>query len=192
MNAKLSVPFLVGLVLFPGFILIHELGHYVAGWYFGLETSLHYNSTTYTGTAAQLTPHVNLMGTMAGPLVDAVQMIIGVAWLWMLRRHRRTSPATFLDWIATALALHAGRWLRGFAGSPSNPQPEDEAFISQALGLPAWLLPYCLAVMAVVMLTAIVRQHAVGQRLIPFSAIMLGGCIGCALWMWLLGPLILP
>jgi hypothetical protein len=192
LNAKSTVPFLVGLVLFPSFILIHECGHFVAGLSFGLETKLHYAITNFKGTQAQLTPKVNLIITLAGPLTDAVQMVLGFGWLWMLRRHRKTSPASFLDWTATALALHACRWLRGFTGLPANPQPDDEAFISKALGLPSWLLPYCLTLMALIVLVAIIRQHAVGQRLVPFSAIMLGGCIGCALWMWLIGPIILP
>ena len=182
----------MGLILFPSFILIHECGHFLAGLCFGLETKLHYAITNFKGTQAQLTPKVNLMITLAGPLTDAVLMALGFGWLWILRRHRESSLATFFDWIATALALHSGRWLRGFTGLPSNPQPNDEAFISKALGLPSWLLPYLLAILAAIVSVAIVRQHAVGQRLVPFSAMMLGGCIGCALWMWLIGPIILP
>lgn len=125
-------------------------------------------------------------------MVGVVLMALGLVWLWKRRRDRRLAPATAADWLATSLAMNAGRWLRGLTGPPSNPQPNDEAFISKALGLPPWLLPYCLTLLAIIVGLAIIRQHAPGQRLLPFSAIMLGGVIGCALWMRLLGPIILP
>jgi len=192
LNTKTIIPFLCGLILFPGFILVHECGHALAGLGFGLKTKLHYAITTFNGTREQLTPTVDLLIAMAGPMVSVVLMALGCVWLWKRRRNRWSEPAMVFDWIATSLALNASRWLRGFIGSPSNPQPNDEALISKALGLPSWLLPYCLALMALIVVVAIIRQHAAGQRLLPFSAIILGGIIGCSLWMWLLGPIILP
>jgi len=183
---------LSGLILFPSFIVAHECGHALAALGFGLKTELHYALTTYHGTREQVTPTVNLLITTAGVMVGVVLMALGFVWLWKRRRDRRSEAATVLDWLATSLALNAGRWLRGFTGAPSNPQPDDEAFISKALGLPSWLLPYCLALMALIVSVAIIRQHAAGQRLLPFSAIMLGGVIGCALWLWVIGPIILP
>jgi hypothetical protein len=192
LNTKTIIPFLSGLILFPSFIVAHECGHALASLGFGLKTKLHYALTTYQGTREQITPTVNLLITTAGVMVAVVLMALGFGWLWKRRRNRRSEPATALDWFATSLALNALRWLRGFTGTPSNPQPDDEALMSKALGLPSWLLPYCLALMALIVSVAIIRQHAAGQRLLPFSAIMLGGCIGCALWMWLIGPIVLP
>jgi LPXTG-motif cell wall-anchored protein len=192
LNTRTIIPFLCGLIILPSFIVAHECGHALAALGFGLKTELHYALTTYHGTREQLTPTVNLLITTAGVLVGVVLMALGFVWLWKRRRDRRSEPATVLDWLATSLALNAGRWLRGFTGTPANPQPDDEAFISKALGLPSWLLPYCLALMALIVSVAIIRQHAPGLRLLPFSAIFLGGVIGCALWMRLLGPILLP
>ena len=191
-SATTKVPFFCGLVLFPSFIIAHEFGHALTSLCFGLKTKLHFAETTYTGLQQQLTPTVNLVITAAGVMAGVLLMAVGYVWLWMRRRHRRSEPVTLLDWLATSLAMNAGRWLRGLTGPPSNPQPNDEAFISKALGLPSWLLPYCLTLVALIALVAIVREHPSGQRLLPFSAIMFGGFIGCALWMWLIGPMLLP
>lgn len=178
--------------MFPSFVVAHECGHALVSLAFGLKTELHFALTTAHGNREQLTPTVNLLFALGGVMVAVVLMALGYVWLWKRRRNRRSEPATALDWIATSLALNALRWLRGFTGPPSNPQPNDEAFISKALGLPSWLLPYCLTLLALIMAIAIVRQHAAGQQLVPFSALMLGGCIGFALWMLVLGPIILP
>ena len=191
-GAKTLIPFLSGLVLFPAFIVVHECGHALAGLGFGLKTKLHYAVTTFTGSQHQLTPTAHLLITVAGVMVGVVLMVVGLVWLWKRRQDRRSEPATLLDWLATSLAMNAGRWLRGLTGPPSNPQPTDEAFISKAMGLPPWLLPYCLTLMALIIVVAIIRQHPAGQRLLPFSAMMLGGFIGCGLWIGMIGPIILP
>ncbi|TAK94199.1 MAG: hypothetical protein EPO07_17070, partial [Verrucomicrobia bacterium] len=179
MNAKtkLIIPFVCGFILFPGFIVVHECGHWLAGLSFGLKTKPHYAGTSYHGTPQQITQNVHWLLAAAGPLVGLALMIVGVFWLWLSRRHNLTS-VTAMEWLATSLAFNAGRWLRGFTGLPSNPQPHDEAFVSKALGLPPWLLPYCLALAALGTIIFIIRQHPARERLFPFSAMMLGGIIG--------------
>jgi hypothetical protein len=102
------------------------------------------------------------------------------------------AAATPGDWLATSLALNAGRWLRGFIGPPAHPQPGDEAFLSQAMGLPQWFLPYSLGLFALIALIAIIRLHPRGNRLVPFSSMLLGGVIGCFVWTRVVGPLLLP
>jgi len=100
--------------------------------------------------------------------------------------------ATPGDWVATSFVLNVGRWLRSFAGPPSRSMPEDEAFISRAMGLPAWLLPYFLGAVAIIAVVATIRLHPPGDRLIPFLALGIGGVAGAFLWMKVVGPFLLP
>src|SRR6267378_824040 len=98
----------------------------------------------YSAPKEKLTLQANVLVTCAGPLVGAVLVVAGFVLLRTARKHRIEGAPTLADWLATSLALNAGRWLRGFTGPPSHPQPADEAFVSQALGLPKWFLPYSL------------------------------------------------
>jgi hypothetical protein len=52
--------------------------------------------------------------------------------------------------------------------------PDDEAYLSRAMGLPGWLLPYFLGVVAVIAVVATIRLHPPGDRLLPFFT--LRGC----------------
>ncbi|MDB6124628.1 MAG: hypothetical protein JWQ71_3621 [Pedosphaera sp.] len=190
--AKQMVPFLFGTATFPVFIFLHECGHYLTGICFGLRMKFHYAEVGFTGAKEKFTPQVDALVASAGPLVGAVFMLVGFLWLRRLRRHRIEAVPTARDWLATSLAMNVGRWLRGFTGSPSQPQPNDEAFVSHAIGLPKWFLPYLLGMFAVVALALIIRLHPPRERLFPFSWMLLGGVAGTLLWMRFVGPFLFP
>jgi len=116
----------------------------------------------------------------------------GFLWLRASRIRRLQSIPTFTDWVATTLIMNAGRWLRCLAGSPSHPLPDDEAWISRAIGLPGWLLPYSLGAIAIAVLIATVRLHPPKSRFMPFLCLGVGGALGSLLWMELVGPALLP
>jgi len=122
---KYLLPFLFAFATFPAFIVLHECGHYLAGARLGLNAKLRYAETTFTGPREKLTEQTNVLITCAGPLVGAVLMVAGFVWLRRARQQRLAAAPTPGDWLATSLALNAGRWLRGFAGPPSHPQPAD-------------------------------------------------------------------
>ena len=182
------VPFVCALLACPAFVFLHELAHYVAGACLGFGGKLHYAQVT----GIRLTWQADALVTAAGPLLQAGLAVAGFVWLRNLRTGRREAAPTLGDWLATTLALNAGRWLRGLTGPPSHPQPPDEALLSRAIGLPAWFLPYLLAVMAILALLGILRLLPPGGRLLPFLAMGLGGAIGIQLWMSVLGPFLLP
>jgi hypothetical protein len=172
----------------PAFVFLHELAHYIAGACLGFGGKLHYGQVT----GIRLTWQSDALVTAAGPLLQAGLAVAGFVWLCNLRRERREAAPTLDDWLATTLALNAGRWLRGLTGPPSNPQPPDEALLSRAIGLPSWFLPYLLALAAVIALIACVRLLPPGGRLLPFLSMGLGGAIGIHLWMNIVGPFLLP
>lgn len=195
MNApgkSLLIPFLAALVLSPALLLAHELAHYGAAlWVRGTDVKCHYSCVTWNLSGEDLTRRRGLVAS-AGPLVQASLAVGGFLWLCHVRKRGPDGAATLGGWIATLLALNAGRWLRGFTGLPSHPQPRDEAVVSQTLGFPGWFLPYLLAPLAVIAIVALVRLHRPGHRLYPFLSLGLGVTISGVFWMTWVGPFVLP
>jgi hypothetical protein len=60
------------------------------------------------------------------------------------------------------------------------------------MGLPGWLLPYFLGLVAIVVIFATIRLHPPGDRLMPFLAWSVGGVVSALLWMRVVGPFLLP
>jgi hypothetical protein len=189
---RLLVPFLCAFVASPAFIVLHEWGHFMAGRTLGWNPKLHYAETRFDVPKEKFTQRGMVISTSAGPLLQAVLGTAGFLCLRRSRLHRLEATATPGDWVATTLALNFGRWLRSFAATPSHPMPDDEAYISRAMDLPAWLLPYFLGVVAVVAIVATIRLHPPGARLMPFLSLGAGGGLGALLWMKVAGPFLLP
>ena len=190
---KHLVPFLCGLLLGPTLILLHECGHCAAGAFLGWRVKLHYAESDFNAPKGRLTQQKDLLVTSAGPLLGAVMALAGFFWLRRLREHRLAAAVGPADWLATTLLVfNTGRWFRCVTGPPSNPMPNDEAWISRGVGLPAWLLPYLLGLIALIVLIATIRLHPRGSRCLPFLSLGLGGVTGTLLWMKIVGPLLLP
>jgi hypothetical protein len=189
---KLIVPFVCALVLVPVSIFFHECGHYVTGKCFGFNVKFHHAQVDFSGPKEKFTTTANFVTSASGPLTSLLLGIGGLMWLYWSRRNRVHETASLWDWVATALALNLGRGLRSFASLPSHPQPDDEAWISRALGLPGWLLPYFLGLMGILAFVVIIRLHPRGQRLLPISCLLVGGVIGAALWTGPIGRIVFP
>ena len=191
--SKHLLPFLCALVACPAFILLHECGHYVAGSCLGLSPTLHAGEVQPNPAKEKITQHAEILFTSGGPLMGAVLAVVGFLWLRRLRVHRREAASNSCDWLATSLVLlNVGRGFQALAGTPSHPRPSDEAFLSRALGLPAYLFPYSFGLLAVIALVGTVRLHPPGGRLLPFLSMLLGSVIGALLWLELVGPFLLP
>jgi hypothetical protein len=189
---KLIVPFVCALVSVPASIFLHECGHYVTGKWFGFTVTFHHAQVDFSGPKDRLTPAANFFLTAGGPLTSFLLGIGGLMWLYWSRRNRLHETASLGDWVATAFALNLGRGLRSFSSFPSHPQPDDEAWMSRALGWPGWLLPYFLGLMGILAFVVIIRLHPRGQRLIPITCLVIGGVIGAALWTGPIGKIVFP
>ena len=186
--SKFILPLVCALLISPLFIVLHELGHYLAGRSLGWTANVRYQETQLTRTE-QATPRDEILVTSSGPMVSAFLAAIGFIWLRASRLSRLDSIPTPADWLATTmLVMNVARWLRCFIGLPSN----DENWLSRATGLPGWLLPFCLGAVAIVALIATVRLHPRGSRLVPFLCLAAGGVVGSGLWLTVLGPVLLP
>lgn len=190
-GSGLLAPALVGFIAAPTIIVWHELGHYLAGLAFDLQPRLAYAMVNLSASPDRLN-EVDIPVTAAGPLMDVLLVTGGLIWLLRSGARRRSSAPSVTDWIATGCTLDAGRWLRCFTGTPSHPQPADEANLSQAWGLPSWVLPYALAPVAVFLLVTVIRAHPKGMRLAPFAVFLGAGVASFILWIAVLGPAVLP
>lgn len=193
MNAlkkNLGILFL-GLLFGIASIFLHECGHYLAARALGFKPHLHYALTTFS-PAETPSAGTNVLIAAAGPGVNALLLLAGFIWLWQLRHDRLREPATLLDWVATILILSGSRWLFGLPRATGNPGSYDEAVLSVAAGLPAWVLPYALAAIALILLALAIHWHPAGGRLVPFCAAAFGCSLGALLWLKVLGPCVLP
>lgn len=191
MQRRVLLPLLFGASSVPAIVLLHEFGHFAAGAAVGLNPRLTYTTVDFRGAPESLSRWDPVL-TAAGPCVELLLSVLGLLWLWRSRSRRPSSTPTPFDWLATSMALASSRWLRCFTGTPSNPKPTDEAFLSQVLGFPSYLLPYALAPLAVIGITYTFRQHPEGMRLKPFALWSIGGLAGFVAWFYVIGPLLLP
>ncbi len=186
------IPLLVGLLVAPFFIVVHEGAHLVVARSLGIRAELHYAATTvhYSRLAP---PPSDLLVTAAGPVIQALLAGGGLIWLYRLRRYRRLEPASWIDCVATWVTFNGGRWLGAsaaltFAGTALK----DEVVLLRASDLPIWLGLALLGLGAIGFLWAALRLHPPGGRLVPFAYAGLGGIAAVHLWMRWLGPLLLP
>src|SRR5687768_12281329 len=131
-------------LLAPTGIVLHELGHFAVGWYFGFPVRLNVGSVSGGPALGAAPDWIVALQASAGPLVTIALMTIAATELvrrplpeWALAL-AITAPlrflvgGTYLFWVAKA-------WLENtaFSGTPNF----DEYNVALALGRsPVWLL----------------------------------------------------
>jgi hypothetical protein len=170
---KCIYPCFLAMLLTPILIFLHECGHYLAASAFGARPEIHFAHVRIPG--GHKTRMADFCSNAAGPLVDASFAIGGFLWLrHRLRSLPQTSPG-LPNWIATIFVLRATGPIIGFVvaltGGPGIP---DEAEMSLLLGLPGWLLPAVVALLALALILAAVRLLPRSYRLLPVASIYLG------------------
>ncbi|NHK29361.1 hypothetical protein FF098_015695 [Parvularcula flava] len=107
--------------------IVHEAGHWLVGQSMGYDM---YLSINRVGAVGDTPSAMEAMWIKAGgPLVTLAQGIIGFALVWVAR-----SRLAFL-------VVFAAFFMRLLAAGISFINPNDEAAIGAALGLPVWLVP---------------------------------------------------
>ena len=191
--------FLVAALFAPLAIQLHELGHLLGYWIYGLDSlSLHYGYSGFAGqpefwrhlaagdtATASLIADIDGAGYSAllGPLVSYL-LIAGSLW-GLLRQGS-------LAFAALALATAARFPLVELLYLLGRSEPTDEAHIALVFGLPEGLF-VGLGLAALLAATfgsglLLIRQ---GQRR-HLAAGLVGVLVGTSLWMGWLGPLLLP
>lgn len=178
----------------PAGIILHEMGHFIVGLSLGFPVRLNVGSVSggpAIGTASDLDV---AMQASAGPLVTIALMAVA-AWGLLTRPGSRwafalaiTAPirfivgGTYLFWVGKA-------WLEksAFQGTPNF----DEYNAALALGVsPVWLVAVQIFGLVAYWIWATTRPRPIA-RIASVGSVLVGAIIGIAMWMALIGPVVL-
>lgn len=137
--------FLVGI----GTFLVHEFAHWITGVALGHDMVA---TPNHVWSRAPMSTWDQALVSAAGPLVTVVQGVVG---FWLVGSRRSL--------FGFAL-LYMAFFMRLLAAGISLFNPNDEARISQLLGLGAWTLPVAVVVGLLVLLVSASRRLQLGVR----------------------------
>jgi hypothetical protein len=212
--------------------LTHELGHYAAAKYVGLQPIMHYQSVTLKlsnndieldkilglyqkeiganenfaakkryDEIMEAETKIDFTHRAAGPLQTMLTGTIGFILLLMYRK--KYLAAAVLNWRQWLLIFFSLFWLRevfntimAFAKLIFTKEKEfngDEFILSDYLSLPHFALPVITAIIGLIISCVVIFKFIpLSQRKIFITAGFVGGIMGYVLWMYFLGPWLLP
>tara|TARA_B100000749_G_scaffold148113_1_gene113675 strand:- start:65 stop:595 length:531 start_codon:yes stop_codon:yes gene_type:complete len=141
-------------------VALHEVGHLVAAKALGYEAVIRMNSVSLVGGATNWRDDVIV--DAAGPLVTLLFALVGLA----LSNRENALGATM---------VFAALMMRVLAAVISLNMPNDEARISELLGLGTWTLPAIAVALLAIIMGLSARRSGVG------SAWLRGAWIGASL-----------
>lgn len=190
---------MAGFILFTVIgTLSHEFGHFAVARLLGYEASLHYGYTSYEG---DITARDSFLITLAGPLQTITTGIIGFFLAVRYLRNANHSVAlSFKQWLMVFLSLF---WLRevfnflqdviGYVATGSFSTRNDEIRLSLSCGLHELGISLPAALIAVFVLAYVFfKIIPIRQRLLFILSGLIGGALGFYLWMYLIGPVLMP
>ncbi|MFK8057984.1 MAG: hypothetical protein AB8F78_17790 [Saprospiraceae bacterium] len=142
-----------------------------------------------------------LLITLGGPLQTILTGMLGLSFLLFRRRKTHWKQLALVDWLAVFLSLF---WLRevfnlaiSILGEIISPNGSyfggDEKRISDLLGLWSGTVPWVSSITGVAICAFVVFKVVPEQLRVTFIlGAAIGGVSGFMLWMYLLGPILLP
>jgi hypothetical protein len=192
--------------LSSGFILFtvigtlsHELGHYMMAIALGYDASINYGYTHWSipGDSNFVSHYYDEeLITLAGPLQTIFTGTIGFIFLFGKRKNiSLDSELDHTQWFLVFLALF---WLRelfnfltGIPGGFSHWGDEETLALNWHLPILSFILP--LALIACLILACVYFRFIPHKQRLTFLAAGLGGgLLGFYLWMFELGPILMP
>lgn len=181
------------LVVSPAMILLHELGHLLAGFVLGFpDPTLHFSSVSHGDISRRPDWQFGIFG-LAGPVVSAVFVVSGIGLSLRYPRMRLgyalavTAVSRFFVGVpytvANLIVLASGRRLQ--------PPAFDEYKAGEALGWSGNLTLGVTAAMVFAVFIWLIFALPKGERAAAWPGLVLGTAAGWALWFGL-GPLLLP
>ena len=181
-------------LLVPLTIVAHEVGHYSVARFLGFSNpTLHYSSINpgdVSGKPASLSGIVGL----AGPAVSALLALFACGWI-LARGPARwafalaiSAASRFLVGVPYTVISFVVRLMGGSTRAPAF----DEYKAGTALGWSGDALLASTAIVLVGVLLCIGFKLPRGERSVAWPGLLLGTALGWALWMLLLGPVLLP
>lgn len=182
------------LVLTPFTLVLHEVGHLLAGSAFGLPgLELHFSHVSHGDVSDRSALVLSTVG-FAGPAVTIALALSGMAWV----SFRKASPWAFALVIAAAsrLALAAPYTilsvLARLRGERLPPHGFDEYRAAEALGWPGLSALGVTTTFVFLVLVWLTVRLPRGQRLAAWVGLLSGVVLGWVIWMGSLGPALLP
>lgn len=187
MGRQIAIASIVAFFLLPICCFVHELGHYFVAKSYGWTTTLMPAQVTYKlDNQTELQRIAFLLG---GPIVDILQIGTGCVILYALRSNSSRSR-NLLYWVGMVCSFVCVKWLMTPVFAAFVPM-NDELQISQLLGWHPMLLPIMVMLLSIPILTYVIRQHTRHASWLPLACIPVFGFTGGALWVTLIGPMLL-
>jgi len=175
--------FLLGMLLAPLVIFLHECGHYVVAAAYDANPEFHVGRVSYR--SHQPTANQAYFWIAAGgPLVNVLLATTGFLWLRYKRHARIGTAPTRTDCLGIFLVCQiVPAWVVIFVVhlilQDFLTRPGDAEKMSLSMGLPVWLSPVLLASFSLVLIGAAMRLFPRGSRLVPFGYALVGWFTGC-------------
>ena len=180
--------------------LSHEMGHFLAAKLLGFSAELHYQSTSYSiPNNIEISQFQQIILTSGGPIQTIFVGTFG--YLLLIFLNKRQITFSKIHWLAVLLSFFWSRevfnLLWGFISAILNNTTDyfggDEAIISELFNLPLFVVTTIMGIIACIILIDIIFNRIPKEFRFEF---ILSGIIGCFLgfylWMYHIGPTILP
>jgi len=180
--------------------LSHEYGHYIVARSLGYKASIHYAYTDIDDT--EFPGSINsLWISVGGPLQTLLTGTIGLILLIAYKKSFKARQELILGqwalvfitlfWLRQAINLII--WLVSYLFIKRFSFGGDEIRIALKLGLPFWSLAITTGITGMIILYIVIFKFIPKQQRLTFvlSGIV-GGMAGYILWLYLLGPALLP
>jgi hypothetical protein len=198
-DIKLSIYLITGFILFTAVGTVsHELGHYTAAKLLGHNASFNYGYTFY---GDHVPNHDSFVITLCGPLQTMITGSIGFLLLFCYKHSFYASKKlNFRQWLLVFVALF---WLRELFNFVQGfgvyflkghfPHSSDEVRLAEALHIHPLSFTLPAAVIAFFILVWIVFKYIpLNQRLTFLISGLIGGLAGMYLWLYSIGPMVMP
>lgn len=198
-DIKLSIYLIIGFILFTAIGTVsHELGHYTAARLLGHNASFNYGYTFYGDDVPN---HDSFIITLCGPLQTMITGTIGfLLLLYYKSSFSKSNALNFRQWLLIFISLF---WLRELFNFVQGigvyflkghfPHSSDEVRLAEALDIHplSFTLPAALTA-SVILAWIIFKYIPVKQRLTFLISGLIGGLAGMYLWLYAIGPIVMP
>jgi hypothetical protein len=183
--------------------LSHEFGHFLVARSMGFDPRINYAMTwlTESGSARTMTDREAFLFTLGGPLQTLLTGTTGLVLLVLFRRSFfAVERLSFGQWLVIFLSLFWLRqvanlvgWLVNYLRTGQFTRRADEIKLSETLHLPlGFLLVITAMIGAIISAIVIFKFIPLHQRFTFILSGLVGGVVGFALWMGILGEMIMP
>lgn len=194
-------------------IIIHELGHYISGKLMGFTPTLHYGNVTFENDNffQHIDYHkmndklyneiqaVKIIWSVWGPLTNIIIGLIGFIIIIIYNKRKTMREINLINLISLLISLLLLRQIINYLiiftfQLVYQKHPfSDELIVDNLFKLPTDTTLLITAIISVLIFSIILFYFVPKiQRLTFLCSVGVGGFVGSVLWLFILGPIILP